>query len=82
MKLEQFSLPSLRAQHIGEELRDVCGRHYKIQVFTWEERNETGPMALKLWRSDDVPGRMVRQEIDGPNHHSIEEIVEILTPHT
>jgi hypothetical protein len=80
MKLEQFALPSLTARHVGEETREACGKEYRSQVFTWDERNETGPMAIKLWRCDDIPGRMLRQEIHGHMHDSVEEIAEINQP--
>jgi len=80
MKIEQFLLPSLRAKQVGEEAREAGGREFKAQVFAWDERNETGPMAVKLWRSDEVPGRMLRQEIEGRQHHSVEEVVEIVVP--
>lgn len=80
MMIEQFLLPSFKAKQVGEETREVGGREFKTQVFAWEERNETGPMAVKLWRSDDVPGRMLRQEIEGHQHHSVEEVVEIVVP--
>lgn len=80
MKVEQFALPALKAQPIGDETRAAAGREYQAQVFTWEERNETGPMVVKLWRSNEIPGRMIRQEINGPRHHSIEETVEISWP--
>lgn len=78
--IEQFLLPSLKAKQVGEEAREEGGREFKAQVFAWVERNETGPMAIKLWRSDDVPGRMLRQEIEGHQHHSIEQVVEIVVP--
>jgi hypothetical protein len=82
MKLEQFALPALRAKPIGDETHTAAGREYQAHVFTWEERNETGPMIVKLWRSNEIPGRMLRQEIDGPMHHSVEETVEISLPPT
>jgi hypothetical protein len=80
MRLEQFSLPSLKAKQVGEEIRAACGRDYKTQLFTWDEVNEAGPMTVKLWRSDDMPGRMLRQEIKGHNHVSLEEVIEITRP--
>jgi hypothetical protein len=80
MQLEQFSLPSLKARQVGEEGRQACGREYQAQLFTWDEVNETGPMTVKLWRSDDIPGRMLRQEINGRDHISVEEVVEITLP--
>ena len=80
MKLEQFALPSLRAKAVGEEAREVAGREFKAEVFTWQEFSERGQMTIKLWRSDEIPGRMLRQEINGPMHNSVEEVVEILQP--
>jgi hypothetical protein len=80
MKLEQFTLPSLRAKLVGDESREVAGREFKAEVFTWQESTERGSMTVKLWRSDEIPGRMVRQEVEGPMHHSVEEVVEILQP--
>jgi hypothetical protein len=80
MNVEQFSLPSLRAKSVGEETRQACGRAYATQRFTWDEVNETGPMKVTLWRNDDIPGRMLRQEIHGQMHDSIEEVVEIIQP--
>jgi hypothetical protein len=80
MKLEHFALPSLKAKQIGDETPHVCGRDYASKIFTWDERNETGPMTVRLWRSDDVPGRMLRQEINGHQHSSFEEVVEIIQP--
>src|SRR5262245_27678588 len=80
MNVQQFSLPSLKAKPIGEERRQACGREYMAQRFTWEEVNEAGPMRVTLWRSDDIPGRTLRQEIRGHMHDSIEEVVEITRP--
>jgi hypothetical protein len=80
MQLAQFALPSLKAKPAGEEVRPACGQDYQTQLFTWEEANEGAPLTVKLWRSDDIPGRLLRQEITGPNHDSVEEVVEIIRP--
>ncbi len=80
LQFEQFQLPSLKAKLIGEELRTVCGREFTTQQFGWREVNETGPMEVRYWRSDEIPGRLLRQEINGPNHASVEEVVEISLP--
>lgn len=80
MRQQQFSLPSLKAKQVGEEIREAGGREYKTQLFTWEEVNEAGPMTVKLWRSDDIPGRTLRQEITGRTQTSVEEVVEIIRP--
>jgi hypothetical protein len=80
MRAEQFDLPALKARQIGEETVESCGQEYSTQVFIWDEINETGPMHVKLWRSEAMPGRMVRQEIHGPMHTSVEDVVEITLP--
>ena len=80
MTIELFSLPSLNARLAGDETRQACGREYQTQLFTWDERNEAGPMAVKYWRSDEIPGRMVRQEVNGRTQTSVEEVVEIIPP--
>jgi hypothetical protein len=78
MQVEQFLLPSLKAKQVGEEPREVNGKTYQAVVFAWDERNEAGPMQVKLWRSDEIPGRMLRQEVNGRTQTSVEEVVEVL----
>jgi hypothetical protein len=80
MQVEQFSLPSLKAKLVGQETRSAAGREYQTQLFTWQERNETGPMTVRYWRSDAMPGRFVRQEVSGENHNSVEEVIEVAQP--
>ncbi|MCU0707185.1 MAG: hypothetical protein MUF23_02730 [Pirellula sp.] len=58
-----FLLPTANAKKAGEEVVVVDGREVTAEVYEWEDRNETGPMDVKLWRSIDVPGRIVRQEM-------------------
>lgn len=59
-----FLLPTAKAKRTGEEVLTVDGREIKADVYEWQESNETGPMDVKLWRSIDVPGRIVRQEMN------------------
>lgn len=80
MQPEQFSLPSLKARRVGAERREALGREFPAQVFQWDEVNEAGPMQVKLWWSDEVPGRILRQEINGHEHQSVEEVAEISFP--
>src|SRR5262245_31045791 len=80
MKVEQFLLPALKAEDAGDQTLTVCGREFQARLFTWVERNEAGPMNVKHWRSDAIPGRMLRQEISGRTQKSIEEVVEIRPP--
>lgn len=61
MKKEQFNKPSLRAVEVGEESIKVCGKTYKARLFTWEDQTEAGPMPQKIWLSQEVPGRFLKQ---------------------
>ena len=76
---EYFQLPSIKAKKTGEESMDVHGKTVKAEVFEWTESNETGPMTIKLWRSDEVPGRIVRQEmlIEASQTKTIEELKSV-----
>ena len=74
-----FQLPSSKAKMVGEEELQVHGRSVQAKVYEWTENNETGPMAVKLWRSDQVPGRIVRQEmfIESSQTKTVEELLEV-----
>jgi hypothetical protein len=60
---EFFQLPSPKAVKISEETQELAGKSFVAEVYEWTESNETGPMKIKLWRSDEVPGRIYRQEM-------------------
>lgn len=77
MDAAAFDLPALRASRVGEEVQKVGEQEFLAEKFTWQEVNETGPMEVTYWRHDQVPGRMLRQEIHGPNHHSVEHVTQI-----
>lgn len=78
MDAAAFDLPSLKARHVGQEVQRVGEQEFLAEKFTWREVNETGPMEVTYWRHDRVPGRMLRQEIHGPNHHSVEQVTQII----
>jgi hypothetical protein len=63
MTKEYFQLPSPKAVKISEEPQELAGKSFVADVYEWTESNETGPMKIKLWRSDEVPGRIYRQEM-------------------
>lgn len=79
---EQFALPSLKAKLTGREKIELAGQTYDAEVFEWEEVNEAGPMPIKIWRSNAVPGQILREEMLIPNNkqESLEEITEIVIP--
>ena len=80
MTAEYFELPSQKAKRVAEEEVEIAGRKIQTEVFEWTESNETGPMQVKLWRSNDIPGRIARQEmlIEASQTKTIEEIREVL----
>jgi hypothetical protein len=49
------------------------------EVFEWTENNEAGPMTVKLWRSEEIPGRIVRQEMmtESSSTKTVEQISEL-----
>ena len=55
--------PSAKAKETGTEVVQIGDKKLQTRIFEWEERNETGPMTVKLWRSDEIPGKIVRQEM-------------------
>lgn len=63
MTPEFFQKPSDKAKLVGKEMVGIADREFETEVFEWTENNEAGPMKIKLWRSIDVPGRIVRQEM-------------------
>jgi len=79
MTEEYFQQPSLKAKKTGEEEMEVAGVKIKADGYEWTESNETGPMQVKLWRSNDIPGRIVRQEmlIEASQTKTLEEIREV-----
>ena len=51
----------------------------ETKVFEWEENNESGPMTVKLWRSEKIPGKIVRQELFTKSSatKSTEDVIEL-----
>ncbi len=85
MKKEQFNKPSLRAVEVGEESVKVAGKTYKARLFTWEDQTEAGPMPQKIWLSQEVPGRFLKQASAVTKNktqriETNEELVEIKLP--
>jgi hypothetical protein len=82
MKLESFALPSLKAQQTGIDDIEVLGKTYEADVFEWVEQNERGPMSVKLWRSDEIPGSTLKEEsvVKNGNDRILEMVIEINIP--
>ncbi|MFM8573049.1 MAG: hypothetical protein ACKOAU_15755 [Pirellula sp.] len=74
-----FKLPSNKAIKVGDDTQVVEGKTIQTEIFEWTEHNESGPMTVKLWRSDEVPGRIVRQEmlVESSQTKTVEEIKQV-----
>ncbi|MFN7737264.1 MAG: hypothetical protein ACK5O8_14185 [Pirellula sp.] len=79
LKPELFLLPSSKAKLVGEESVTIGDLEVKAEVFEWTENNEAGPMTVKLWRSEEIPGRIVRQEMmtESSSTKTLEQISEL-----
>jgi hypothetical protein len=60
--IESFSLPSMTAKRLACEKFSVLGQEFNAEVFEWQDATESGPMEVKLWRSELVPGRILKEE--------------------
>lgn len=76
----RFLLPSAKAKETGTETVQVQGTQVEAKVYEWEESNEAGPMTVKLWHSNSIPGKIVRQEMFtiSTETKTSEEIVELV----
>lgn len=79
---DQFYLPSAKAKETGTEKIKVGEREFNATIFEWTESSEAGPSSVKLWRSDEMPGRFIRQELitKGIETTSLEEVTEVEIP--
>ncbi len=79
MEKERFYLPSIKAKKVADEPIKILEKEFTAEVYEWEESNETGPMTVKLWRSLDVPGRIIKQEMltKSSKTQTLEDLVEL-----
>jgi hypothetical protein len=82
MSRDVFLLPSAKAQRVDETVLEISGRAFPCQVYEWEDTNEAGPMTVRLWRSKDMPGRIVRQEMRvlSSDTQTVEEVDRVEIP--
>jgi hypothetical protein len=79
---EAMQAPDLKAKVTGEETVQVLGKEYKAKVYEWMGSTESGPMPIKLWLSDDMPGRQVKSEfkMEKGTSTAVEEVIEVKLP--
>ena len=75
----QFYKPSMKAKETGKEVVKIGKLDFQATIYEWEESSEAGPTSVKLWRSDEIPGKLLRQEMFTKSSEttSIEEVTEI-----
>lgn len=59
---EELAKPRRDAEHMGTESIVVLGTAHEAEVWSWVDTVEAGPMSVKVWRCDQIPGRIVREE--------------------
>lgn len=82
MKIEDFTRPSLKAELVGKDSQEFCGRTEEAERYEWVEMNEAGPMKVILWRCENIPGRAVREEtlIERDGDTSLETLIDLHLP--
>src|SRR5262245_12094479 len=82
MTAEDFRKPSRSAKQVGEETVTVLGKDYKSTVYAWTDHTEVGPLEVRVWLSDDMPGRIVKQVMKQPTlkNTTIDEVIEVKIP--
>ena len=82
MSAEDFSKPSRAAKKAGEEVLMAAGAAYKATVYAWADQTESGTMNIRVWLSDDMPGRIVKQEmtVAALGNTTIDEVIDVRIP--
>lgn len=79
MSEADFAKPSLIAKSVGKETVEILGKKYDADVFSWADQTEAGPLDIRLWWSDEMPGRLLKQTMklvkgDKTTNHSVIEL--------
>lgn len=82
MSESDFAKPALKAKSAANETIEILGKKYNAEVFTWTDQTESGPLEIKLWRSDEMPGRLLKQTITlGKGDKTTNEsVIELMLP--
>lgn len=63
MSIEQFAAPTPKAKKVGNEKLVVADVEYELEVYTYEDQSEAGPVDVKVWRSSLIPGLQAKKVI-------------------
>lgn len=82
MNEDDFAKPALKAKSAGNETIEILGKKYDAEVFTWTDQTESGPLEIKIWRSDEMPGRLLKQSITlvKGDKTTNESVIELMIP--
>lgn len=77
-----FLKPDRKAEEVGKEKVTVLGKEYECVRWEWSNGTEAGPMTVVSWLSDDVPGRIVKQEmkVAAIKSTTIDQVTELKQP--
>lgn len=79
---DSFRKPDPKAKRAGKEKLTVLGKEYECDKWEWIGTTDQGPMNVTAWLSDDMPGRVVKQEMKVPKVMSsaVEQVTELKVP--
>lgn len=82
MTADDFNKPSRKAKAGPDEELTVLGKTYKAATFTWADATEAGPLEIKVWLSDEVPGRVLKQVMaqNATGNTTTDEVIELKVP--
>lgn len=82
MTAADFNKPSRKAKSGADEELIVLGKKYAAATFTWADATEAGPLEIKVWLSDEVPGRVLKQVMtqNALGNTTTDEVIELKVP--
>lgn len=63
MVMEQFLIPAADAIKVGNEKWTLAAKDFQTEVYTFEDQSEAGPVDVRTWVSNEIPGRQAKKEI-------------------
>lgn len=82
MSPEDFSKPSPTAKKVGQETVTVQGKQYQTTVYAWSDATESGTMDIRVWLSEEMPGRIVKQVMSVPRlkNTTVDKVIDLSMP--
>lgn len=82
LEMTTATLPNPDAKKVGSEALTISGVDYDATIYEYEIFSEAGQMRVRIWWSDEVPGRRLKTEtsFENSDETSIETLVELNFP--